>query len=68
MMGILSPVMAGMIHILHTGGILLNSGRLLSWEAPVEPMDRCRKCTQRCTPDDKRPVITVEAVDNCSGK
>lgn len=68
MMGILSPVMAGMIHILHTGGILLNSGRLLSWEAPVEPMDRCRNCTQRCTPGDKRPVITVEAVDNCSGK
>lgn len=48
MLGILSPVMAGMIHILHTGGILFNSGRLLSWQAPVEPMNRCRKCPDRC--------------------
>jgi manganese/zinc-transporting P-type ATPase C len=48
MMGILSPVMAGMIHILHTGGILLNSGRLLSWEAPVEPMNQYRGCKERC--------------------
>ena len=38
MLGILSPVMAGMIHIIHTGGILINSGRLLSWEPPDEPM------------------------------
>jgi len=48
MIGVLSPVMAGMIHILHTGGILLNSGRLLSWEAPVEPLDRCRGCLRQC--------------------
>lgn len=48
MVGILSPVMAGMIHILHTGGILLNSGRLLSWEPPVEPMDYCRGCLRQC--------------------
>ena len=41
MLGILSPVMAGMIHIFHTGGILVNSGRLLSWEPPDEPM-ACR--------------------------
>lgn len=41
MMGLLSPVMAGMIHILHTGGILINSSRLLSWEAPVLPIDGC---------------------------
>ncbi len=38
MLGILSPVMAGMIHIFHTGGILVNSGRLLTWEPPSEPM------------------------------
>ncbi len=38
MLGILSPVMAGMIHIFHTAGILVNSGRLLSWEPPCEPM------------------------------
>ncbi len=48
MAGILSPVMAGMIHILHTGGILFNSGRLLSWEPPVEPMDHCRGCIRAC--------------------
>jgi cation-transporting P-type ATPase C len=48
MAGILSPVMAGMIHILHTGGILFNSGRLLSWQPPVEPMDHCRGCVRAC--------------------
>lgn len=48
MIGVLSPVMAGMIHILHTGGILLNSGRLLSWEPPVEPMNQCRGCLRAC--------------------
>ncbi len=35
MLGILSPVMAGMIHIFHTTGILVNSGRLLHWDPPV---------------------------------
>ncbi len=49
MLGILSPVMAGMIHILHTGGILLNSGRLLSWQPPVEPSGCCRGCLLACT-------------------
>ncbi|PID77141.1 MAG: heavy metal translocating P-type ATPase [Deltaproteobacteria bacterium] len=37
MMGILSPIMAGMIHILHTGGILINSSRLLNWQPSAEP-------------------------------
>ena len=32
--GLLSPVMAGMLHIVHTLGILMNSSRLLNWEAP----------------------------------
>ncbi len=32
--GLLSPVMAGMLHIVHTLGILINSSRLLNWEAP----------------------------------
>lgn len=49
MLGILSPIMAGMIHILHTGGILLNSGRLLSWQPPVEPSSCCRGCLLACT-------------------
>ena len=48
MLGLLSPVMAGLIHIIHTGGILLNSGRLLNWEPPVEPLDTCRGCVRRC--------------------
>ena len=48
MLGILSPVMAGLIHIIHTGGILLNSGRLLSWEPPVGPLDCCRGCVTNC--------------------
>lgn len=48
MLGLLSPIMAGMIHILHTGGILLNSSRLLSWQPPVEPMGFCRGCLLTC--------------------
>lgn len=48
MLGILSPIMAGMIHIFHTGGILVNSSRLLSWEPPVEPMDYCTSCDRGC--------------------
>lgn len=32
-MGILSPAAAGLIHIAHTGGIMLNSSRLLSYES-----------------------------------
>jgi len=48
MLGILSPVMAGMIHIFHTGGILINSSRLLSWEPPVEPMNCCNGCFLMC--------------------
>jgi cation-transporting P-type ATPase C len=38
MLGLLSPVMAGMIHIFHTAGILINSSRLLSWDPPCKPM------------------------------
>ncbi len=34
MIGILSPIMAGMIHIIHTGGILVNSSLLLRWKPP----------------------------------
>ena len=37
MMGRLHPLLAGMIHILHTGGILLNSSRLLVWESATLP-------------------------------
>lgn len=36
MLGVLSPVMAGLIHVAHTGGILINSSRLLKWEPPVD--------------------------------
>ncbi len=37
MAGLLSPIMAGMIHIIHTGGILVNSSLLLRWQPPVQP-------------------------------
>lgn len=43
MLGMLSPVMAGMIHIFHTAGILVNSSRLLSWDPPCKPMGRSTK-------------------------
>ncbi|BBO84051.1 copper-translocating P-type ATPase [Desulfosarcina ovata subsp. sediminis] len=33
-LGLLSPVMAGLVHITHTLGILANSGRLLFYEPP----------------------------------
>jgi len=32
--GILTPLMAGALHIVHTLGIMLNSSRLLAWEPP----------------------------------
>lgn len=32
--GVLTPVMAGSIHVIHTLGIMLNSSRLLGWRAP----------------------------------
>ena len=48
MLGVLSPIMAGLIHVVHTGGILANSSRLLSWEPPIEPMNHCRECMRYC--------------------
>jgi cation-transporting P-type ATPase C len=54
MTGILSPIMAGMIHILHTGGILINSSRLLGWNPPDEPMARCRGCLGLCGKNGER--------------
>ncbi|MBN2231390.1 MAG: cation-translocating P-type ATPase [Deltaproteobacteria bacterium] len=35
--GLLTPLMAGALHIVHTLGILVNSTRLLGWEAPGLP-------------------------------
>ncbi|MDI6890297.1 MAG: heavy metal translocating P-type ATPase [Thermodesulfovibrionales bacterium] len=32
--GWFSPLMGGVLHVVHTLGILLNSGRLVGWEAP----------------------------------
>lgn len=32
-----SPVMAGLIHIVHTLGVLANSGRLVFYECPSLP-------------------------------
>ena len=41
--GWLTPVMAGMLHIVHTFGILVNSSRLLNWKAPGLPQDEERE-------------------------
>jgi manganese/zinc-transporting P-type ATPase C len=41
--GWLTPVMAGMLHIVHTLGILFNSSRLLNWKAPGLPEDTERE-------------------------
>jgi cation-transporting P-type ATPase C len=39
--GMLPPIMAGALHIVHSLGILLNSSRLLAWEAPgLETKDK----------------------------
>ena len=35
-MGRVGPVTAGLIHIVHTLGIMLNSGRLLTWEQGID--------------------------------
>ncbi len=35
-MGLLSPVTAGLVHVAHSLGVLLNSSRLLSFNAPPE--------------------------------
>lgn len=32
--GLLTPLMAGALHIVHTLGIVVNSGRLLGWDSP----------------------------------
>jgi manganese/zinc-transporting P-type ATPase C len=32
--GLLTPLMAGALHIFHTLGIVVNSSRLLTWEPP----------------------------------
>lgn len=63
MLGVLSPVMAGMIHILHTGGILLNSSRLMSWKAPTEPMGVCKSCGKTDGLDEQ--FMKVDGCDNC---
>lgn len=67
MLGFLSPVLAGMIHILHTGGILLNSGRLLHWEPPVEPLDCCKACERQghpCPSSDHRRGKGISVTEN----
>lgn len=40
--GLLSPVMAGALHIVHTLGILVNSGRLTGWQ-PKGPLNSCKE-------------------------
>jgi cation-transporting P-type ATPase C len=41
--GLLSPVMAGIVHMGHTLGIMLNSARLTGWQAPrLDPWEQPR--------------------------
>lgn len=43
--GLLSPVMAGALHVIHTLGIFMNSGRLLGWRAEGEKDNKRRRIT-----------------------
>ncbi|MEA1969918.1 MAG: cation-translocating P-type ATPase [Thermodesulfobacteriota bacterium] len=45
-MGILSPVAAGLIHITHTLGIMLNSSRLLAYNPNLQSIPDCNKPEQ----------------------
>ncbi|PIE70023.1 MAG: heavy metal translocating P-type ATPase [Deltaproteobacteria bacterium] len=58
-MGLLSPVMAGLVHITHTVGILANSSRLLAYHGPALP--------EKDPEEDHRPAYapsTVETLDS----
>jgi cation-transporting P-type ATPase C len=39
-LGLLSPVMAGMLHIAHTLGVLANSSRLLSFDPGPDVLEK----------------------------
>jgi cation-transporting P-type ATPase C len=41
--GLLSPVLAGLFHVVHTAGILANSSRLLAYEPPHMVAKRSKK-------------------------
>ena len=57
--GLLSPVMAGLVHITHTLGILANSSRLLFFDPPrLLPEDLKPKTMERT-----RPANVTETVD-----
>jgi cation-transporting P-type ATPase C len=45
--GRINPIMAGLIHILHTLGIMVNSSRLLKWEPGVTPPSSDTRPTER---------------------
>lgn len=44
--GYMNPMMAGMLHILHTAGILLNSSRLLKFPVEAEVVENRTVCEQ----------------------
>ncbi|WP_419657304.1 heavy metal translocating P-type ATPase [Desulfosarcina variabilis] len=57
--GLLSPVMAGLVHITHTLGILANSSRLLFFDPPrLLPQDFKQQTMERT-----RPANVTETVD-----
>lgn len=43
--GLLSPIMAGALHVFHTLGIFMNSGRLLGWRAEGKKNNKRRQIT-----------------------
>jgi cation-transporting P-type ATPase C len=47
--GTVGPVVAGLIHIVHTLGIMLNSGRLLTWEQETNERKTTRPVTALIT-------------------
>ena len=57
-MGILSPMAAGFIHIVHTLGVLANSGRLLNYKAPYLPGETAMEIisTPKMIPPPKYPM------------
>jgi cation-transporting P-type ATPase C len=48
-LGTVGPVVAGLIHIVHTLGIMLNSGRLLTWEQATNERETTRHVTALIT-------------------
>lgn len=47
-LGVLSPVAAGLLHIVHTAGVLANSSRLLRFEHNTAPLPLAAEANKEC--------------------